>query len=267
MRRGIVIAAALALGAMGCGSGDPGTGPGTDGGHVPGIDSGHPGVDAYMSVPRDGGSCTTDGQCAGTYCNTGNHTCCVPASPPIEICGDHIDQDCDHHDASCGDQDGDTVPACMGATPDFTMCDCDDSHADTFPALHGLPGGTEHCDGRDNDCDGTIDEAAACCTACTSLGADGASRADTCVGGGPSGSCVCSTEGAGTAPCAAGHICCSTGCVDPMTDTNNCNGCGMQCSPTNGSDHCEAGSCLCGTMGMSCACNGICMGTSCGGCH
>jgi hypothetical protein len=253
----VALTCGLALGALGCGGSDPGTDH--DSGHVgPGMDGGPiPGVDAYVP-PRDGGSCTSAAECPGTYCNMGTHSCCVPATPSVERCGDHVDQDCDGHDASCGDQDGDTINACTPADTDLTMCDCNDSDRNTYPARPGLAGGAEACDGHDNDCDGRVDEAAACCPACMALG--DATRGDVCS---PSGECQCSTAPGG-AVCPAGQACCSHGCVDTTTDLANCGSCGFAC--TNQSDRCVAGECSCGPPpGMTCACDQVCTAGTCGG--
>ncbi len=225
-----VLLALLALSIGGCdngGSGDDGgshsgmdgSTPHGDGGSNPGIDSGRPGVDA-------------------------GHGGCVPT---FEICGDHMDQNCDGHDTSCGNTDGDGYEACRpGEAP--PACDCDDSNASVFP------GAPEQCDGVDNDCNGRVDEAAACCAACAGM----AERADICT---TAGACVCSTEGAGDAPCPAGETCCTSGCVNTQTDVNNCNGCGAACGCT--ADRCEGGVCRCGDTG---ACDFVyqCVSGSCG---
>jgi len=60
----------------------------------------------------------------------------------LETCTDPNDYNCDGA-VGYADQDGDGHPACE---------ECDDSDAATYP------GADETCDGRDNDCDGEIDE-------------------------------------------------------------------------------------------------------------
>lgn len=68
-----------------------------------------------------------------------------------EICDD-VDQDCDPNTLGDRDDDGDGVVAaecCNGAR---CGADCDDGAAAIGPT------GTETCDGRDDDCDGSVDE-------------------------------------------------------------------------------------------------------------
>jgi hypothetical protein len=58
---------------------------------------------------------------------------------------------------SCDDFDGDGVrfgPQCA----EEEIIDCDDTDHFTFPAHGVVPAAPERCDGRDNDCDGSIDE-------------------------------------------------------------------------------------------------------------
>jgi hypothetical protein len=235
------LAVALAL-VAGCG-----------GGTTPG-DSG-PGIDAF--VRPDTGPCATDTDCPGSYCNPGNHACCEPVAGGYEICGDRIDQNCDRHDESCGDQDMDGVQACMtGQDPTSGACDCDDERADVRPGATGVAGAPEICDMADNDCDGRVDESAECCEGCASLGSDRSVRADVCTA---SGECDCSGE-AGVGPCAAGQHCCSSGCTDVMSDHANCGFCEAHC--TASSDRCTAGSCACGA-GPACDLDAQCTAGAC----
>lgn len=234
----LIASLALASGALGCG----GTTPGNehDSGHGGGMDTGMPEMpDAFHVGPQDVGA--------------GNDGGCVPG---VEICGDHIDEDCDGHEVSCGDHDMDTFNACSPQDTDLTQCDCNDNDRNTYPAHNGLPGGPEVCDMHDNDCDGRIDESAQCCTACQALG--DTHRGDLC---GADGSCQCSTN-AGNAPCGAGQICCSAGCTDPTTDSANCSACGFAC--TNQTDRCVNSLCICGAPpGMICQFNDVCTNGTC----
>ena len=115
----------LGIAAASCGGGDnpgmPDTGAGDgDGGTI------------------DAGPCDDDLDCVGSYCNMGSHACCVPATPPFELCGDRIDQNCDRRDESCGDNDLDGVQACTAGEDPLAGCDCDDEHASVRPAGPGV---------------------------------------------------------------------------------------------------------------------------------
>jgi hypothetical protein len=244
MSRGVLLGsvlAALAFVAPGCSNGDGGadTGPAGDAYHRP-----------------DTGPCATNSDCPGSYCNPGNMHCCEPADPPYEICGDRIDQNCDMRDESCGDTDHDNVQACQAGENPLGGCDCDDERADVRPPRGAVAGAPEICDHIDNNCDGRIDEAAECCPACMALGADGASRADSCT---TSGECDCTAE-PGVGPCAAGLHCCSHGCVDVTSDVMNCGFCEAPC--TVGSDRCVGSVCQCGD-GPPCDFTGVCSGGAC----
>ena len=220
---------------------------GDDDGDRPGVDGGGPGVD-FGPLP-DGALPPTD--MPGIRLDGGG--VCIPQ---IEICGDRMDQDCDGRETPCGDTDRDGIDACRNAAEVAAMtCDCDDARVDVRPMFGALPGATEICDGRDNDCNGRIDESAACCDGCASLGAE-RGRADICT---PEGMCDC-TAAAGTEPCAAGQTCCGTGCVDITNDFANCGACGAACTPT--ADRCTASNCACGA-GPACDFVTMCTGGSC----
>jgi hypothetical protein len=163
------------------------------------------------------------------------------------------------------DGDGDPPVVCGGH-------DCDDGD----PLTH--PGAAEICDGKDNDCNGVIDDGATCpaggtcqngacvcppeatCgTLCVDKQTDPAHCGDcnthcptgaTCVGG----KCACN----------AGATVCNGDCVDTKTDPANCNGCGNTCATGYA---CQSGACIC--LGTSC--NGACVDTKtdaahCGSC-
>ncbi|MCP4600358.1 MAG: SUMF1/EgtB/PvdO family nonheme iron enzyme [Proteobacteria bacterium] len=83
-----------------------------------------------------------------------------------ETC-DGKDNDCDGQtdegQVCCTDADGDGYYAQNGC---FSYLDCDDNN----PGIN--PGATEVCDGKDNDCDGQIDEGGVC-QICTDADSDG----------------------------------------------------------------------------------------------
>lgn len=104
---------------------------------------------ADLECPPDSPDADGDGVASlgrgGQDCNDGDSTVHPGAS---EVCGDHVDQDCDGVDRSCGadlgDGDGD---GSIG--PEAGGDDCNDSDAAIYP------GAREVCsDGKDQDCDG-----------------------------------------------------------------------------------------------------------------
>ena len=135
----------------------------------------------------------------------------------------------------------------------------------------------EVCDGKDNDCDGIVDdepevdqgcqasdsldvcEQGAC--VCAAVNACGATCTDlqtdpencgTCGKACPGGA---SCQG-GACNCPASDTVCSGTCTDPATDANNCNGCGQACSFGQA---CESSSC-CSPAGVGCQGGETCCG-------
>jgi hypothetical protein len=101
------------------------------------------------------------------------------------------------------------------------------------------------CDGKDNDCDGVVDNEPAADQSCAATKGTGY----VCLNG----TCACT-------------LTCGGQCVDPQTDTNHCGGCGTTC-PTGAS--CQSGNCACpsGESGCSGACvNEQTDSNNCGGC-
>lgn len=104
--------------------------------------------------------CTTDAQCAPGTCNILSGMCIGPKGEPgangnlpIATCA---------NDGDCDDGDGCTVDTCSVGKKcfwywlDLESCqDCDDADPATYP------GAPELCDGKDNDCDGFVDEGCA----------------------------------------------------------------------------------------------------------
>ncbi|MEZ4406145.1 MAG: MopE-related protein [Polyangiales bacterium] len=202
----------------------------------------------------DGIACTTDacltGVCAhfprnedcaaGELCDL-RRGCVLGA--PCATNADCLDDDpCTHEFCSLtygrcryylsdDDADDHVSVACGGG-------DCDDARRDVHPGV------SEVCNGRDDDCDGQVDE--------NPTGA-------LCGAGGvcPSGACEC---------VASGTTLCDGRCVDPSTDAAHCGGCGLRCRPDQ---VCAEGRCACAT-GIT-ECGGACVDLSrdvsnCGAC-
>ncbi|HEY1955766.1 MAG TPA: putative metal-binding motif-containing protein [Polyangiaceae bacterium] len=91
----------------------------------------------------------------GQYCNGSGCKACESQ----DVC-DHLDNDCNGKvdDGPLSDADGDGFSWCgnLDATGHPTDVDCDDHDKTVYP------GAPEICDGKDNDCNGLIDDGATC---------------------------------------------------------------------------------------------------------
>jgi hypothetical protein len=145
----------------------------------------------------------------GLSCTSGT---CQQCKPEPELCDGH-DNDCDHKVDEGFDADGDGFTWCGGGHPELVDCAPDDPTIHP-PAINpdGTVGAAPHedCDGKDNDCDGKIDEDPSCAPlrTCVQTGCPQALTCDTqsnqCVASQPSGS-SCKSD----AECGAG-FCIST---------------------------------------------------------
>jgi hypothetical protein len=232
-----------------------------------------------MARPCYGGPGGTAGVGA---CGAGVQVCvagawseCAGAKvPTAEVCGNGLDDDCDGdadepvHCPACPS----SPVACYEASPgtlDIGACragvrECRDG---SLGACAGqvLPS-VELCNGRDDDCDGEVDDGPPACPG-----------ADTCVSGNcvpaacdperpcpvgftcEAGRCAAAPCGSG-APCAAGTRCAGDACVDP------CDGVACGAGATCASGLCTGGSCYVDGCGGGLLCRrGYCVADPCSG--
>ena len=213
------------------------------------------------------GACASDGV---TSCVSGSFACLHPAKA-AEVCNDQ-DDDCDGlvdngldkqtdiaNCGSCGhicSLPSTTSHTCVAGTCQVLACDPGYASIDgnaangceykcpVYPTL------AETCNGKDDDCDGVIDD---------SPSGVGVSCQANCPGGTCKGACT-----AGTSNCVGGALVCQGGqgptlevcdgvdnnCdgtkdegFNTNTDPNNCGACGTVCSVPNAIPGCAAGAC------------------------
>lgn len=233
-------------------------------------------ADACLHVPLgddEPGACKGTSWCDRTQGCVGQPTCGTDQDCVAAFAGDACKQapKCDLSTSTCTftwldvDHDGHVTLACGGD-------DCDGSDPNVYP------GATEICDGKDDDCDGSIDENATCpglkqCTggicACPVANTCGASCVDKATDPLNCGSCdnacpfgiPCT---GGQCKCPASGQTCGGVCVDTDTSTSHCGSCGHACGPGY---TCSGGQCACANT----VCGNACLDTSadvhnCGAC-
>lgn len=220
-----------------------------------GVDSGpeQPGFDAGGPITGQvGAPCTRNADC--------NSLLCLASGVCTRACTSQ---------ASCP-----SAWNCDAVPNAGTLCVCEKS-ADT----------TELCDGRDNDCDGVVDEGATCGNGLVCQGgACSCPPERTC--GSDAGVCIelqsdpnncgaCGTRCGANQACQSGACAtncvspptnCGGACVDTQTDSANCGACGNACT---GGKRCTNGTCGCAAPSRDCG--GACVdvqssGTNCGAC-
>jgi hypothetical protein len=157
------------------------------------------------------------GQCVIDTCNAGFRSCnslCIPDEMP---CG----SDCPAGRGNCG---GRCVPASQ------------------------LP--PEQCNGKDDDCDGQIDDGVSCPAT-------------------PNGRGVCNGAAGCGFTCNDGFNKCGASCIS-NNDINNCGGCGKRCDGNGGTASCTNGSCDVSCPSTTRKCAGRCVAideSNCSGCN
>lgn len=218
-----------------------------DGGKRPVSDAGHADEGDGSTPSGLGASCTRDDDCPSRACV---HDRCTKACTAPSDCPPAPEW------------------SCAFAPGHGAICSC-------------APSGPEVCDGRDNDCNGVVDDGAPCtgsltcesgqcvCPPENKCGGDAGECVDTTTDVAHCGGCdiacpIGSTCAAGKCVCPAGETACDGKCFDLGNSALHCGSCGTACSSL---ERCVAGNCKCADT----LCDGTCVSLShdaqnCGGC-
>jgi len=208
------------------------------------------GCPAQTAVDSGAYLCTVQSDCAwGWVCQkraNGAARCVSQASAGARAC-QGTPPACDRQDGVCAG----SQQLCGGAVG---WLDCQDEDYQAFAAAHEGPFETveRSCDGRDNNCDGHVDEAAQCCQSqCEGrrCGADDGCGQPCQTGScGVNASCLlgrceCDVLACGTNCCAAGQLCRDKACCEPVCGSRVCGPdpvCGGSCGSCAGGQRCDA---------------------------
>jgi hypothetical protein len=216
------------------------------------VDNGFSGAGMDCMVAGLQGPCAL-GQ---TNCMGGQNNCSQVVMPAPETCNGK-DDDCNGTIDDPDAVNGHTCDTMLQGECAFGLTECNAGTEKCNPKVQ--PGAViETCNGKDDDCDGTIDNVA--------------NIKLECIKKYPSGGNVqnwqCTTGDCEVAACASNYKDCdgspANGCeINVTTDIGNCGGCGQLCNATNGAPSCIAGQC-----GISCSAGfGNCDGQAGNGCE
>lgn len=137
--------------------------------------------------------------------------------------------------AATGGAEGRCSHACNDATECEARWECALTPDGATRACVCAPSGPDTCDGRDNDCNGLVDDGPAPDESCRAARGPGFVCRE--------GSCTCAVECNGT-------------CTDTQSDVLNCGGCGVAC---DSGAQCVGGKCACGPELTQCgaACSSL----------
>ncbi|MCC6645263.1 MAG: hypothetical protein IT374_06815, partial [Polyangiaceae bacterium] len=201
------------------------------------IDNGFSGAGMACTVPGASGPCA-QGQ---TTCLGGGADCVSPNKPSVEVC-DGVDNDCNGTIDDPAQVDGKSCDTGLKGQCAFGTTQCANKMLTCVPKLQ--PGAeVETCDGKDNDCDGTVDNVTNIKLECNQKYPSGTNV----------GAWQCTAGFCEIAGCASNFKDCdgtpSNGCEVNITgDVSNCGACGTLCNATSGAPSCSAGQC-----GISCS--------------